>query len=643
MTSHRRPVAQVVRSSFVAALVFSAGVLAHSTARAVIYVSAGSGAWDAPATWTPPGVPGFGDNVTIAAGHTVGATGNPQLQGYRQVAVLRVNGTLTCHFPERTTGMPLNVVCPTIRIDGEIRGESSPGAGGGVFISPFGIPLATTFGCTFDNNGLVVGGQGVTDFGGAVYVDYVGGRATNRGTIRGGNGKQGGGVFVTAWNAQNLTVGAPALLRGGDGTNGDGGPVELTGWYDVAFPALVFATNGPGSIVRGGDALGGLGVGGHAHVIGRGFNATATNDGPPPAATARATVRGGDGCPGGAAVVVGAITNNRGILANGATTCPPGVAPPVVQFDPPTGTIEGGSQITGGIVEAFAGESLKLGSFASPDAIHADDFLRITLAPGGVLDLRGLSAGTNWMTAADSIVIRADNLLLDTGVTLDQIMSPAPQVSEGARFAELVIGGAASQTVVAGESVPIALRVHSASNLPDSVRCVLTDTQGWIAGPMDVRALLDPTDAIKLVPPTRVPNVVAAGVADTVHVVATSQLGGREARASVALLVRPGAALSVEPPAAGRALVLRLVPNPTARSSTIHFELSREGEASLDVLDLNGRNVRRLLAGARLGSGAHDVEWNGATANGRRAAPGIYWVRLRTGEGETSRKLVVAE
>lgn len=639
----RRRAELTTRSAFIVVLAACVNALAPSPAHAVVYVSAGSGAWDAPATWSPPGVPGFGDNVTISVGHTVGATGNPQLPGYRDVAVLRIDGVLTCHFPEQTTGLPLTIVAPTVRVDGEIRGENSPVAGGAVFINPWGIPLATMFGSAFDNYGLVRGGQGGTDFGGAVFVTYIGGRATNRGTIRGGDGKQGGGVFVTSWNAQNLSATTPALLRGGDGTNGDGGPVELIGWYDVTAPALVFATNGPASIVRGGDAIGGQGVGGYAHVIGRGFNATATNDGPPPVATAQATVRGGDGCPGGATVVVGAITNNRGIMQNGNTTCPPGVVPPVVQFDPPVGTIDGGTQIAGEVIEAFAGESLKLGSFDSPDAIHANRYLQITLAPGGVLDLRGLAAGTNWMTATDSIVVRADNILLDDGVSIDQIMSPAPQVLAGARFSELVIGGVASQVVVAGEIVPVALHVQSSSNLPDGVRCVLTDTRGWIAGPMDTTASLDPLDMITLTPPTRVPNVVAAGMADTIHLVATSQLGGREERRSLALLVVPGVALSVDRPAPGRALVLRLAPNPMSRSTTVHFELALGGEVSVEVLDLHGRIVRTLLASALLGTGMHEVEWNGATFGGHRAPPGIYWIRLRTGQGDTSRKLVIAD
>jgi len=43
----------------------------QATTAPTVKTSAGTGLWSAPATWTPVGVPGSGDAVTIAAGHTV--------------------------------------------------------------------------------------------------------------------------------------------------------------------------------------------------------------------------------------------------------------------------------------------------------------------------------------------------------------------------------------------------------------------------------------------------------------------------------------------------------------------------------------------------------------------------------------------
>jgi len=45
--------------------------LVQERAFGVAYVSAGTGDWNTPATWAPEGVPGAGDSVTVAPGHTV--------------------------------------------------------------------------------------------------------------------------------------------------------------------------------------------------------------------------------------------------------------------------------------------------------------------------------------------------------------------------------------------------------------------------------------------------------------------------------------------------------------------------------------------------------------------------------------------
>ena len=63
-----------------AALAYTAGATLAGTGTldptatlvgAIAYTSAGSGNWSTPGTWTPNGVPGAGDTVTITSGHTV--------------------------------------------------------------------------------------------------------------------------------------------------------------------------------------------------------------------------------------------------------------------------------------------------------------------------------------------------------------------------------------------------------------------------------------------------------------------------------------------------------------------------------------------------------------------------------------------
>jgi len=48
------------------------------------------------------------------------------------------------------------------------------------------------------------------------------------------------------------------------------------------------------------------------------------------------------------------------------------------------------------------------------------------------------------------------------------------------------------------------------------------------------------------------------------------------------------------------------------------------------IFDLAGREVTRLVSGA-IGPGVHDAVWGGSDADGRRAAPGIYFARLSLG------------
>ena len=69
-------------------------------------------------------------------------------------------------------------------------------------------------------------------------------------------------------------------------------------------------------------------------------------------------------------------------------------------------------------------------------------------------------------------------------------------------------------------------------------------------------------------------------------------------------------------------------PNPFRAHTRIRFDLPREAEVDLAVLDLNGRVVNQLAA-ASYQAGAHHLRWNGAANNGQRVAAGIYFARLR--------------
>ncbi len=83
------------------------------------------------------------------------------------------------------------------------------------------------------------------------------------------------------------------------------------------------------------------------------------------------------------------------------------------------------------------------------------------------------------------------------------------------------------------------------------------------------------------------------------------------------------------------------VPSITSGAATMVYGLSQPAHVDAHVFDVTGREVRRLWAG-RLPAGHHQLHWDGYTDDGLRAAPGIYFVRLRTeGRTELLRRLAV--
>ncbi len=77
-------------------------------------------------------------------------------------------------------------------------------------------------------------------------------------------------------------------------------------------------------------------------------------------------------------------------------------------------------------------------------------------------------------------------------------------------------------------------------------------------------------------------------------------------------------------------------PNPTRGAFTARFTLKREASAVIEIVDIAGRRVHSEPAGG-LGPGNHVVRFG--SENG--LAPGIYVVRLKEGELEQRKKIVV--
>jgi len=91
-------------------------------------------------------------------------------------------------------------------------------------------------------------------------------------------------------------------------------------------------------------------------------------------------------------------------------------------------------------------------------------------------------------------------------------------------------------------------------------------------------------------------------------------------------------------PAGGR--LLGNYPNPFNPSTTISFEVGREGMVALDVYNVRGQRVRSLVRGV-YGAGVHKVVWNGVSDDGREVGSGVYFYRMTASGFSSVRKMLL--
>ncbi len=97
------------------------------------------------------------------------------------------------------------------------------------------------------------------------------------------------------------------------------------------------------------------------------------------------------------------------------------------------------------------------------------------------------------------------------------------------------------------------------------------------------------------------------------------------------------------PPALAHGVrLLPNAPNPFNPRTTLRFHLDRPGRVRLEIVDMRGRRVRRLVD-ASLTAGDHQEVWNGRDDSGRAVASGVYRMVLSSEDGTLqSRPMVLA-
>lgn len=159
---------------------------------------------------------------------------------------------------------------------------------------------------------------------------------------------------------------------------------------------------------------------------------------------------------------------------------------------------------------------------------------------------------------------------------------------------------------------------------------VLTEERGWPATSPAIVPLTAGSTAAAWSLTLDVPDTAALG-RDRVTLAVRSPAGATLWRRTFAIDVTPGLRSTSEP-------VLNVAaPNPVREQARLAFSLPRAGLARLDVYDVTGARVRKLLDRA-CPMGGTSVTWDGRDDRGRRARSGVYFVRLVfEGRGVSSR------
>jgi len=185
---------------------------------------------------------------------------------------------------------------------------------------------------------------------------------------------------------------------------------------------------------------------------------------------------------------------------------------------------------------------------------------------------------------------------------------------------------------------------------PTAMEVVLTATPDAAAQPWQILTVPEPGVPLLLEPMESLPAelLVIPTSGDTVGAIVVECFlyvpGGELVRETggVALTLHlPGAShVSDEVMAAPHLALAPSRPNPSRGRSTIRYAIPHAGRVCLDVYDVSGRLVRRLVDGDRA-AGWHSADWVGIDAQGEPVTSGVFFYRLETGRQQLTRQMIL--
>jgi flagellar hook assembly protein FlgD len=80
-------------------------------------------------------------------------------------------------------------------------------------------------------------------------------------------------------------------------------------------------------------------------------------------------------------------------------------------------------------------------------------------------------------------------------------------------------------------------------------------------------------------------------------------------------------------------------PNPSATTTFMNFEVGKAGRVVMDVFDIHGRHVKRIVDEA-LAPGPHSRAWRGDDDHGSAVGSGVYYVQMKSADFAMTRRVL---
>ena len=81
-------------------------------------------------------------------------------------------------------------------------------------------------------------------------------------------------------------------------------------------------------------------------------------------------------------------------------------------------------------------------------------------------------------------------------------------------------------------------------------------------------------------------------------------------------------------------------PNPFNPTTNIKFDLADDTDASLEIFNIRGQNVKTLMSGHQT-AGRYSLDWHGDNDAGQSVLSGVYFYRLITAEKTETKKMLL--